>query len=91
MDLESTTPPQSQSLTRLLVSVLLILMTDIIGFGIMAPLLPFYAMYTGASAFEVGLLLSVFSLCQPDGDFDGQSRSGAALGYLSTGIQQCAL
>jgi VIT1/CCC1 family predicted Fe2+/Mn2+ transporter len=36
----------------------------VVCFGIMVPLLRFYAMHTGASAFEVGLLLSVYSLSQ---------------------------
>ncbi len=64
MKLDQAIEQQSQRLHRVLIPVFLIVMTDIVGFGIMVPLLPFYAIHTGASAFEVGLLLSVYSLCQ---------------------------
>jgi multidrug resistance protein len=37
---------------------------DLIGFGIALPLLPLWAERLGASALEVGLLLSVYALCQ---------------------------
>lgn len=64
MKSEQAIETQPPSLNRVLIPVFLIVMTDVVGFGIMVPLLPFYAMHTGASAFEVGLLLSVYSLCQ---------------------------
>ena len=37
---------------------------DLLGFGIMIPLLPFYAESLGANAFVVALLMSVYSLAQ---------------------------
>jgi multidrug resistance protein len=37
---------------------------DLLGFGIIIPLLPFYAQSFGASAFEIGLLGTSFSLMQ---------------------------
>lgn len=37
---------------------------DLLGFGIIIPLLPFYAESYGASAFTIGLLGSIFSLMQ---------------------------
>ncbi len=37
---------------------------DLLGFGIIIPLLPFYAQSFGASAFTIGLLGTVFSLMQ---------------------------
>jgi DHA1 family tetracycline resistance protein-like MFS transporter len=37
---------------------------DLIGFGIALPLLPLWAERLGASALEVGVLLSVYALCQ---------------------------
>jgi multidrug resistance protein len=58
--------------------VFLIVVTDILGFGLMVPLLPFYAQYFGASAFTVGLLLSVYALCQ--------LLAGPPLGQLSDRI-----
>jgi len=37
---------------------------DLLGFGIIIPILPFYAEHYGASAFDIGLLGTVFSLMQ---------------------------
>lgn len=37
---------------------------DLLGFGMILPLLPFYAQEFGASEFEIGLLLAVYSLAQ---------------------------
>ncbi len=48
------------SLGRLFLAVLL----DLIGFGIILPLLPFFASDFGASGFEVGLLVTVYSVIQ---------------------------
>ncbi|QHN02631.1 MFS transporter [Granulicella sp. WH15] len=73
--------PNTQSTTpigKVLVPVFLIVFTDIMGFGLMIPLLPFYAEHFGASAFTVGLLLSVFALCQ--------LLAGPPLGQLSDRI-----
>lgn len=48
----------------MLLAVFLAVVVDLVGFGLILPLLPFYAMHFGASAFEVALLSSVFSLAQ---------------------------
>lgn len=53
----TTHPPR---LTALFFAVLL----DLIGFGIILPLLPFFASDLGASGFEVGLLVMVYSAIQ---------------------------
>lgn len=42
----------------------LIVFVDLLGFGIMIPMLPFYARSFGASAFEIGLLMFVYSFIQ---------------------------
>ncbi len=47
-----------------LVIVFVTVFIDLIGFGIIIPLLPFYALHYGASAFVVGLLSMSFSLMQ---------------------------
>lgn len=56
-------------MTSRLVVIFLTVFVDLVGFGIVIPLLPFYAQSLGASGVEVGLLLSVFSLvtfvCMP--------------------------
>jgi MFS family permease len=58
-----------------LLPIFLIVAVDVLGLTIMIPLLPFYAEKLGASAFEVGLLISAYALCQ--------LFSGPLLGRLS--------
>lgn len=41
-----------------------IVFVDLLGFGIMIPMLPFYARDLGASAFEIGLLMAAYSIVQ---------------------------
>jgi DHA1 family tetracycline resistance protein-like MFS transporter len=50
--------------TRPLLIIFLTIFVNLVGFGIIVPLLPFYAGQFGASALTVGLLFAVFSLCQ---------------------------
>jgi DHA1 family tetracycline resistance protein-like MFS transporter len=54
----------SESVTRPLFIIFLTIFVNLIGFGIIIPLLPFYAETFGASPFVVGLLFAVFSICQ---------------------------
>lgn len=42
----------------------LVVVVDLIGFGIIIPLLPFFAEFYQASPFEVGMLMAVYSLTQ---------------------------
>jgi MFS transporter, DHA1 family, tetracycline resistance protein len=58
-----------------LLPIFLIVVVDVLGLTIILPLLPFYAQSLGASATQVGLLISVFSLCS--------LFSGPLLGRLS--------
>jgi multidrug resistance protein len=76
--IQTPNTPSAPPLGEVLVPVFLIVFTDIMGFGLMIPLLPFYAEHFGASAFTVGLLLSVFALCQ--------LLAGPPLGQLSDRI-----
>lgn len=46
-----------------LLTVLLIVFVDILGFTIMIPLLPFYAESLGATPFVVGMLSSIYGFC----------------------------
>jgi len=57
-------PPGTQPPKGALLAIFLIVLSDMVGFGIIVPLLPFYAEQYSHSAFAVGLLFSVFSLCQ---------------------------
>jgi DHA1 family tetracycline resistance protein-like MFS transporter len=50
--------------TRPLTIIFLTIFVNLVGFGIIIPLLPFYAETFGASPLVIGLLFAVFSLCQ---------------------------
>src|SRR5437764_10286638 len=54
----------SQSVTRPLFIIFLTIFVNLIGFGIIIPLLPFYAQTFGASPAVIGLLFAVFSVSQ---------------------------
>src|SRR5246127_3579879 len=51
-------------MTRPLLVIFLTIFVNLIGFGIIIPLLPFYAETFGASPVSIGLLFAVFSICQ---------------------------
>ena len=48
---------------RLLI-IYLIIFTEILGFSLVLPVLPFLGLALGLNAFQVGLILSLFSICQ---------------------------
>jgi DHA1 family tetracycline resistance protein-like MFS transporter len=50
--------------TRPLLIIFLTIFVNLVGFGIIIPLLPFYAQTFGASPLTIGLLFAIFSLCQ---------------------------
>ena len=47
-----------------LVPIFIIVAVDVLGFTLVLPLLPFYAEHFGASPLTVGLMVSVFAVCQ---------------------------
>src|SRR3977135_2354152 len=51
-------------MTRPLLVIFLTIFVNLIGFGIIIPLLPFYAQTFGASPLVIGLLFAIFSMCQ---------------------------
>ena len=51
-------------MTRPLLIIFLTIFVNLVGFGIIIPLLPFYAQTFGASPMVIGLLFAIFSLCQ---------------------------
>src|SRR3979409_1271034 len=51
-------------MTRPLLVIFLTIFVNLVGFGIIIPLLPFYAQQFGASPLVIGLLFGTFSLCQ---------------------------
>jgi DHA1 family tetracycline resistance protein-like MFS transporter len=50
--------------TRPLTIIFLTIFVNLVGFGIIVPLLPFYAATFGAPPIVIGLLFAVFSICQ---------------------------
>ena len=80
--------------------IFLIVLSDLLGFSIIIPLLPFYARHYHGSDFQVGLLFSVYSICQLIGspilglvsDRFGRrpvlifSQVGSVLGFVLLGI-----
>ena len=54
------TPPRRRALTTIFITVLL----DLIGFGMILPVLPFYGQEFNVTAFQIGLLFSSYSLAQ---------------------------
>src|SRR5882672_2698032 len=54
----------SRLVTRPLLIIFLTIFVNLVGFGIIIPLLPFYAQTFGASPVVIGLLFAIFSLCQ---------------------------
>ena len=51
-------------MSRPLLIIFLTIFVNLVGFGIIIPLLPFYAETFGASPLVIGLLFAVFSVCQ---------------------------
>src|SRR6266536_949214 len=51
-------------MTRPLLVIFLTMFVNMLGFGIIIPLLPFYAETFGASPIVIGLLFASFSICQ---------------------------
>jgi DHA1 family tetracycline resistance protein-like MFS transporter len=57
---ENPSPPPKSAMRTLA----LITLTDMFGFGVIIPALPFYALAYKATAFQVGLIFALFSICQ---------------------------
>lgn len=62
-------------MSKALIPIFLVIVVDILAMAIIFPLLPFYAEHMGATPTQVGLLVSVFAVCQLIG--------GPVLGRLS--------
>jgi DHA1 family tetracycline resistance protein-like MFS transporter len=93
------TPP-SQASSKALWTILFIVFMDLLGFGIILPQLPFYGLRYHVSPVAVGLLFSIYSICQflaapvlgMISDKYGRkpvlvfSQLGSALGYVLLGV-----
>lgn len=57
-------PAKEKFLTRPLLIIFLTIFIDLVGFGMVIPLLPFYAEELKATPFDIGILVSSYSLMQ---------------------------
>jgi MFS transporter, DHA1 family, tetracycline resistance protein len=94
------TEPAAEPPKGALGTIFLIVFTDLMGFGIIIPLLPLYAAQYHASPLDIGLLFSIYSGCQflaspilgAISDRFGRrpvlvfSQLGSSLGYLLLGV-----
>ena len=65
LDYESASPqPPLEPPKGALLAIFLIVLSDLMGFGLIIPALPFYARAFHASDLQVGLIFSIYSLCQ---------------------------
>src|SRR3954452_9602163 len=55
---------EDKFLTRPLIIIFLTIFIDLVGFGIVIPLLPFYAEELHATPFDIGILVTYYSLMQ---------------------------
>ena len=93
-------PPEPSKSSKALWTVLFIVFMDLLGFGIILPQLPFFALRFKASPIELGLLFALYSLCQflaapilgMISDRFGRkpvlafSQLGSAIGYALLGV-----
>jgi MFS family permease len=63
-DAQAAAPPDKLRINRALLIILVTVFLNIMGFGIILPVLPFYATAYGANGTEVGLLFTVFTALQ---------------------------
>lgn len=62
--MSAPSPPPTRGRRLPLGVIFFTILLDLLGFGMILPLLPFYALTYGASPLEIGLLSSVYSLAQ---------------------------
>ncbi|MHA2288722.1 MAG: MFS transporter, partial [Promethearchaeota archaeon] len=55
---------QDRKFDKRLLIIFLILFTEVLGFSSVMPLIPFLGISLGLNEFQVGLIISIFSVCQ---------------------------
>lgn len=53
-----------KNLSKEQLTILVIMITEVLGFSLILPFLPFFALDFGASVFQIGLIAASFSFCQ---------------------------
>ncbi len=65
LEYETASPPTSiEPPPGAMAAIFLIVLSDLLGFGLIIPALPFYARQFHASDVQVGFIFSIYSLCQ---------------------------
>lgn len=59
-----TSASSTEKVDKRILIIFLIMFTEVLGFSMVAPVIPFLALSLGLNELEIGLILSVFSLCQ---------------------------
>ena len=53
-----------RKLDKKILIIFMIMFTEILGFSIVMPVIPFLGLSLGLNSFQIGLVLSIFSFCQ---------------------------
>lgn len=62
--MSETSEISEDKLDKRILIIFLIMFTEVLGFSMVAPVIPFLALSLGLNELEIGLILSIFSLCQ---------------------------
>ncbi|MFX1574780.1 MAG: MFS transporter [Promethearchaeota archaeon] len=57
-------PTKKNRFNKHLIIIFIIMFTEILGFSMVMPVIPFLALSLGLNALQIGLILSMFSICQ---------------------------
>jgi DHA1 family tetracycline resistance protein-like MFS transporter len=62
--MSETSEISKEKLDKRILIIFLIMFTEVLGFSMVAPVIPFLALSLGLNVLQIGLILSIFSLCQ---------------------------
>jgi len=62
--MSSNIDPQETKFNRRLIIIFIIMFTEVLGFSMVLPIIPFLGLSLGLSAFQIGLIMSIFSVSQ---------------------------
>ena len=62
--MSETSEISKEKLDKRILIIFLIIFTEVLGFSMVAPVIPFLALSLGLNVLQIGLILSIFSFCQ---------------------------
>ena len=62
--MDSPSQPQDTHFNKHLIIIFIIMFTEVLGFSMVMPVIPFLGLSLGLNALEIGLIMSVFSFSQ---------------------------